>query len=365
MKTATQQIAEYLEEAQGIVNRVERSGRAITKAERGRAEFVLGRVRELRDTEQLTKSIQDMNGSLNLASGGGVGFGSAVISSGWDLKSRPSVEVPVASILTKANSFPAVGEWAPVGPTTVPLGQDKRFLYPHLPTTNVEGASAVQDFKQSARTLTGTVKRALDATSDKANVDVTLALVSENLSEFAVTINDVPNAILESIELMRQFLNTEGRFQVERALDIHAFAQIVAASPPFGTSGADLIAKIRNGVATVRATGANPTVVVLNPTDAASLDLSADAGGYVFPTRDSGSGSPLWGLRVIERTSAAGTEPPYLIDPQMLGMLYLGSARFDADPFTGFKKNLTTLRVEVKGLFHVRNADGARRIAAT
>jgi len=61
----------------------------------------------------------------------------------------------------------------------------------------------------------------------------------------------------------------------------------------------------------------------------------------------------------------AGTEPPYLIDPQMLGMLYLGHARFDADPFTAFKKNLTTLRVEVKGLVHVRNADGARRIAAT
>jgi hypothetical protein len=50
--------------------------------------------------------------------------------------------------------------------------------------------------------------------------------------------------------------------------------------------------------------------------------VALQAGGYVFPTRDSGSGSPLWGLRVIERTSAAGTEPPYLIDPQMLGMLY-------------------------------------------
>jgi hypothetical protein len=152
---------------------------------------------------------------------------------------------------------------------------------------------------------------------------------------------------------------------VEKALDSHCFAQIVASTPLFGTSGADLIAKIRNGVASMRATGANPTIVVLNPTDAASLDLSADAGGYVFPTRDSGSGSPLWGLRVIERTSAAGTEPPYLIDPQMLGMLYLGSARFEADPFSAFRKNLTTLRVEVKGLYHVRNSEGARRIAAT
>ena len=49
----------------------------------------------------------------------------------------------------------------------------------------------------------------------------------------------------------------------------------------------------------------------------------------------------------------------------MLGVLYLSSLRFDADPYTGFRKNLTTLRIEVKGLFHVRNVRGARRIAAT
>jgi len=74
---------------------------------------------------------------------------------------------------------------------------------------------------------------------------------------------------------------------------------------------------------------------------------------------------PLFGLTIVERTSATGAEPPYLIDPGMLGMLYLGTAKLEADPFSGFKSNLTTLRVEVKGIFHVRNAKGARRLAAT
>jgi hypothetical protein len=69
----------------------------------------------------------------------------------------------------------------------------------------------VQDFKQSARTLTGTVKRALDASTDKANVDATLALVTESVAQFAVTINSVPNAILASVDLMRQFLDNGGR----------------------------------------------------------------------------------------------------------------------------------------------------------
>jgi hypothetical protein len=49
----------------------------------------------------------------------------------------------------------------------------------------------------------------------------------------------------------------------------------------------------------------------------------------------------------------------------MLGILYTSSFRFDADPYSGFKKNLTTLRCEMKALFHVRNKNGARRVAAT
>jgi hypothetical protein len=86
----------------------------------------------------------------------------------------------------------------------------------------------------------------------------------------------------------------------------------------------------------------------------------------VFPLGAAGASSPLFSLRVVERIGA-GTEPPYLIDPQMLGVLFLGTMRFDADPYGGgnFKKNLTTLRIETNELMHVRNANGARRIAAT
>ena len=288
---------------------------------------------------------------------------------GWHPKDRPSVTVPAATAMggMKASTLPGVVDWNRLEPVTVGLGQDARFLFPNLVTQTPENASAVQDFKQSARTLTGTVKRNLDATSDKAKLDVVLALVTEALSEFAVTIDDVPNAILESIDLLRQFLDDEGRFQVFSALDAHVFAQIVAATPAFGTSGTTLIDQIRNGVATMRGTGANPDLLVVNPTTGASLDLSTSGAGtpYLFPTRETGSSSPVFGLKVVERISAAGTEPPYLIDSRMLGVLYLGPLRFDADPYTGFRKNLTTLRIETKALYHVRNVQGARRIAAT
>jgi hypothetical protein len=125
---------------------------------------------------------------------------------------------------------------------------------------------------------------------------------------------------------------------------------------------------LRNlAIGSMRGEGANPDLLVMNSTDAAALDLSTSGTStpYLFAVREPGGASPLFGLRVIERTSTAGNEPPYVLDSNMLGRLYLGTMRIDADPFTGFKKNLTTLRCEVKALFHVRNAKGARRIAAT
>ena len=229
-------------------------------------------------------------------------------------------------------------------------------------------AASVQTFRQTgARTVTGTVERALDAVTDKATLGVTLTLVNEAMKQQAILIDGIPAAVLES--MLQQFLESEGRFQISKALDSHCMGQVVAAAPPFGMTGTTLIDKIRNGLASMRATGFNPTIVALNPTDAASLDLSADAGGFIFPTRDTGTSSPLWGLRVVERIGA-GTEPPYLIDTSALGVLHTGTLRVQADPYAGagganFKKNLVDFRFELKALFAVRQAEGARRIAAT
>ncbi|HEY8417167.1 MAG TPA: hypothetical protein VIK93_03915, partial [Limnochordales bacterium] len=83
-------------------------------------------------------------------------------------------------------------------------------------------------------------------------------------------------------------------------------------------------------------------------------------GDYAHPSRETGVASPLWGLRVVER--AGHGEPPVLIDSRALGVWYRGVLRVAADPFTGFKQNLTNLRFEVNGLMHVRNPKAAHLI---
>lgn len=386
MKSAT---TEYLSRANKIAERAEAQGRSLTSEERTQVNDCLEQIREIKASEAwaegrvsdmskddwerrrnqeadeaLKAQIEAFNGSLN---SGGMSFGDAVFRAGFSLKAQPQVTIPVASALTKAPTFPAVGDWNRLAPVTVPMGTDRRWLYPNVVSQSVGPESAIQDFRQTVRTLTGSVQRNLDAVTDKANVDETLTLVTESLSQFAVTVNDIPNAVLESISTASDWLNSEMRFQIEKALDAHVFSQIVAASPPFGNTGADTITKVRNAIGSMRGEGANPDLLIMNSTDAAALDLSTSGTStpYLFAVREPGGASPLFGLRLIERTSAAGNEPPYVLDSNMLGRLYLGTMKLDADPFTGFTKNLTTLRCEVKALFHVRNAKGARRIAAT
>lgn len=290
----------------------------------------------------------------------------AILDAGFHLKNRPSVELAAFDTIAdlKAQTVPSVTDWNRREPVIVPIGQDRRWLWPLLPMEDAGNSASIQDFKQTARTLTGTVQRTLNATTDKANLATTTTLVNEALVEFAVTLDDIPNAVLESVPRFDAYMASEGEFQVMKAIDAHVMAQIVAASPDNGLTGTNLITQLRNGISAMRANGAQPTLAVLNPTDSVTLDTYQESDGtFLFPTRSTNSANPLWDLRIVERIGA-GDENPYLIDPALLGVLYLGTMRLDADPYTGFKKNLTTLRVEVKGLFHVRNAAGAYEIVA-
>jgi hypothetical protein len=77
------------------------------------------------------------------------GFAQAIIDSGFSLTSQPRVEI-ASTRLFNASTLPGSETWRVTGPSIAPLGQDWRFLYSNLPTQNVTGVSAVQDFTQTA-----------------------------------------------------------------------------------------------------------------------------------------------------------------------------------------------------------------------
>ncbi|MGI8517662.1 MAG: phage major capsid protein [Acidimicrobiia bacterium] len=380
-----EKLEEKIAEGLAITARCEREGRQVTASEKAAVERILAesqgyktRIRQISDNEELRARIESdydktfPEGTQTMTQIENKSFlASSILAAGFDVKHQPTVSVNLASAMgVKAPTLPGIGDINRTAPDVAGLGQDSRFLYPLLPTTDLDGALSVQTFRQTgARTVTGTIQRDPTASTDKAILALTLTAVNTSVVQEAIIIDAIPTAVLESIESLREFLDSEGRWQIAKAIDAHVLAQIVASSPPFGMTGATMLEKLRNGVSSMRATGFEPNVVVMNPTDAAALDLTTDASGYVFPVRDSGTSSPLWGLRVVERIGA-GTEPPYLLDVANLGRLYLSSMKVEADPYAGagglnFKRNLVDLRFELKCLYFVRQAEAARRVAAT
>ena len=56
---------------------------------------------------------------------------------------------------------------------------------------------------------------------------------------------EAPGQLFHSIDAMQSWINSELRLQVDWAMDAHAVAQIAAATPPTGKTGADLISRVR------------------------------------------------------------------------------------------------------------------------
>jgi hypothetical protein len=290
------------------------------------------------------------------------GFGDAIMRSGWNLwEQRHVAGIPLSELRT----LPDVVDWSPrVIDGVQALGRDERWLWPFLPSQDIGTDTSVQDFRQTGeRTVSGTIQRDLDATTDKATLAVAIEHVVAEVKQLAVVIEDIPSALLESLQGARAFYDSEARFQLNAALDAHVMAMIDAANPSTSWTGDNLVERVRHGIAAMRAVGSVPRLLVVNPTDAAALDLfqhGESESTYMFPTREAGVGSPLWGLRLIERTS--DDDPPMLIDPQRLGLLYTGMLGVLADPYSKMKKNLVDLRFEMSTLMHVRTADAVLKI---
>jgi hypothetical protein len=216
----------------------------------------------------------------------------------------------------------------------------------------------VINLNQRGRTVEGEIERDPIETTVKANLGLSLAYVNDPVRQFAILANDVPAKLLDSEILTLDFLRQEMQWQLERALDQHLVERILDSGPLSGSTGSDLIAKVRNAVAAMNELGANPSVLALSPADAAALDLTQVGADdlYLFLTRDVGSASPIWSLRIAE---VPGLTDPIVLDPVMTGTMYVGNAAGMLNPYSGASQNLVQVRLEFEALAHIRNADGA------
>jgi hypothetical protein len=268
-------------------------------------------------------------------------------------------DVMAASLFTPSIS-PAARTIRATPTVTVPT--DNRYMFPVFEQRPFGDAADVvtTDFEVSTTEApVSGIEIPVATDTSKAEIDATISLATPTAKVFAVIANGVPARIFDSQPALRDFLSGEMKRHLEVAFDDHVIAAIEGASPPSGSTGSDLIAKVRNAIASHRALGSVPTHLALSPTDAAALDLATDDGGYVFSVDREGSGSPVWSVLVREADVAA----PTLIDPQRLGLTYLGNAATMVDPYgANMRQNLVSVRVESESVFHLRNPAGAYQI---
>ena len=300
---------------------------------------------------------------------------------GWDeavrklslAKGDLRVDVPGASLLApSAQPFPpsprsgVAGITTDAGGPTVPVSS--RWLYPGLvSSTFAAGELQSTDFTVALPTSSGPltgVERAPDSTDPKQVLEPTVALATPTARTFAIVLDDIPARLFDSQAALRALLSNEASRRLSDAVDAHTVSTIEAATPPNGSTGADLVSQIRNAIADHRDLGSSPSLLALTPADAASLDLSVQpsSGDYIFRVDLEGSGSPVWSLVVREVPEIS---EPTLIDPARLGLLYVGEGSVLVDPYgAGLHHNTVDVRVEVDGRMHVRDVLGAYQVAA-
>ena len=120
--------------------------------------------------------------------------------------------------------------------------------------------------------------------------------------------------------------------------------------------GSTAVEQIRRAIGDHRAAGYNPTVLAVDPTTAADLDLFATGAdnAFAFPLGSYGASSPLFDLAVAEN---AGVTDPTLIDPLAVGTLCLGPTAIEVDRSHGLTKNTSIVRLEASVLMVVRNPE--------
>ena len=363
-----------------LVKAANAAHRPLTKSEKDRIEKAISAKDDALETVRLARELNEMRGPVFAYGEGGGGsfagsFSKAILdrsltyeASGRSPHTVLGVNTVSAALGLKAPTVPSAEEFQLGSGAVTTDGFDKRFMYRTLPMRQVEpGQSAIDDFRISDRTLSGTVQRALDAVSAKATLDHTYDQVITELAQFAVVIPSIPNALLEvgrASGSVRDILDGEGRQEVENGIDAAAFAAVSAAAGS-GGFGADIVARIRVGIADLRDAGYEPDVLVVNSLDAADLDLfeKSVGAGYQFAVRRSNDSDPLFGLRIVESKAATGAEP-LLYDSRRLGVQYLGTVAAAVDPYAGadgsnFVKNLSDLRFEVTAKTVIRDAAAA------
>ena len=308
------ELEQLLAEASAIVKRVEGEHRGITSDERRRAEKVLERAGEIRDNEKLRKAVEDMNGSLNLASSGTKSRG--VPDLNFSMQQVKSMQEAAqsghfykADIDSTDAPQAGVGDYSRLSPFV--FLRDKPRISNLIPTERTD-APMVFFFKATAAASAAAAVAEGAAKPESSPVWQQLSVPIRKLAHY-VRIND---EVLADFTNFRQVIETEllaGLIEAENGQLLTGSGVVPNLSGLLTTSGIltraratdsnlDAIAKAKADLR-VGASFTEPDGLVIHPSNLATIQTAKDSQGR-YLTNDPAAPGPdsLFGMRLIPTT---------------------------------------------------------------
>lgn len=338
----TERITAALTKAQAIVNLSEAEHRPMTDAERAE-------VKSITDDASIHEAIGALGKSVpaNDADNGPYGLFKAA---GWDVRSKPRVEVNGFKALGfERKAFMSAGENSDIAGAVgiEAYGKDSRYLSSALRTKDLGTATLVHELIQSARTLAAPEDMDLDyqGTATKPTSTVSVALSTFEPVWIATVSEALPLSLFQQPSV-QGFVNDELTHAVRLGLDDHIVDNLTAGSNTI-TQGADfLLDTYRKALTDMREDGQTPSLFIIHPDDAEAFDMSRDGSDAYYGNGPFSSGpDTIWGVKRLE-TTAVTAGSPILVDVNGLGYVGLGRLAIDSDPYTGFDSNTVKVRVE-------------------
>ena len=210
-----------------------------------------------------------------------------------------------------------------------------------LVSTSVVSTGVVSIVKENVTytegfTAEGAVKPAVEISYSSSDVAL----------ETVAGLTKATRQALADANYLESRINTALTSNLVRNVEAHV-AGVIAAETGIATSaGASLPAAIRVAAADVEAAGYAAQAVVLNPADAAAIDLAVLAGTVVGPVVN----NTIWGLRIVKSNSVAEGTAIVGDFASAITLYTRGAAEMfmtDADG-TDFQKNIVTFLAEAR-----------------
>ncbi|MBO6807268.1 phage major capsid protein [Thalassospira sp.] len=265
---------------------------------------------------------------------------------------RTALTVKAADLLETKSTTTSATQAVTTGMGIVGAPDRVRYLRELFPQAT-SGTGTIEYSRQTSANPTAGNQASEGSSKDEATL--TFELKTATLPTLAHYTKASRQAMSDAA-MLQSFIDAKLRAGLNRKLDANIIASLTnsgdyTAFTP--TSGGDQIVNVRYAIAALEALDANPTHILINPSDARGMDLLTDnEGNYILggAALMGGDTQNVWSVRVF-KSNAVTAGKLLVVDPASAGVFVSCQEASVEIGYTGsdFTANLVTILAEMRG----------------